>query len=489
MPARASVLISRHALLVIVVAAATVRVAMLDTQSYWYDEAATVDLIGNGFGDMLGKLDSREGTPPLYYVLAWPWAKLFGTSELGLRSLSALFGTATVPVLYAAARVLATRRAALIAGALAAVNPLLIWYSQEARSYALLVLLSALSFLYFVLALRDPRKRWLWLWALTSSLALASHYFAFFLVAPEALALLVAARRRWREVALPLVAVAAAGLALLPLALAQEGRLSWIDGIDLSERLAQVPQHFLLGLSVPWGWLPPLAGALVLAVALYGLRRGDDRDRRAIEIAGGVAIAGAVLVLVAIAAGSDFLLSRNAIELWIPLGVAAGAALGARAIGRLGMWTTVALCMISLALVVWTAGTRGAQRVDWRGLAGAMGEPDQPRLVVGGQLGTVTLRIFRDASSIPPRGRPVVVSELALLSLRPVSHYNVGPCWWGSLCGASGRPPPIQAPAPFELTAKGETSSFRYRLYRAPREVRVPVRLEYSAFYVLEDAG
>ena len=49
---------------------------------------------------MLREVKASESNPPLYYVLAWGWAKAFGTGEVGLRSLSALFGAATVPVAY-----------------------------------------------------------------------------------------------------------------------------------------------------------------------------------------------------------------------------------------------------------------------------------------------------------------------------------------------------------------------------------------------------
>ena len=119
-------------------------------------------------------------------MLAWGWAKAFGTGEFGLRSLSALFGAATVPVAYCIGRELASRRAGLIAAALVAVNPMLIWYSQEARSYALLVFFGAVSLLFFVRALRTRDGRDLALWALASALALCSHYFAVFAVAIEA---------------------------------------------------------------------------------------------------------------------------------------------------------------------------------------------------------------------------------------------------------------------------------------------------------------
>ena len=64
-------------------------------------------------------------------------------TEYGLRSLSALAGVATVPVAYLIGAELRGRRAGLMAAALVAVNPMLLWYSQEARAYALLVLLCA----------------------------------------------------------------------------------------------------------------------------------------------------------------------------------------------------------------------------------------------------------------------------------------------------------------------------------------------------------
>ncbi len=97
-----------------------------------------------------------ESAPPLYYALAWLWTQVVGTGELGLRSLSALAGVATVPVAYLLGIELRDRRAGIAAAALVAVNPMLLWYSQEARGYALLVLLTALALLYFLRGRRAP---------------------------------------------------------------------------------------------------------------------------------------------------------------------------------------------------------------------------------------------------------------------------------------------------------------------------------------------
>ena len=72
----------------------------------------------------------------------------------------------------------------------------MVWYSQEARAYELYALLGALSLLCFLRAYRLPRAGSLALWSLSSVLALLTHYFAVFLLGPEALLLLAGSGRR-----------------------------------------------------------------------------------------------------------------------------------------------------------------------------------------------------------------------------------------------------------------------------------------------------
>ena len=160
---------------------AALRFPTLDRQSFWLDELVTASLLDRSLGDVLREIPRTEATPYLYYVVAWVWSSVFGLGEVGLRSLSALAGTATIPIAYGAGVVLVSRRAGLVAAALVATNPFLVWYSQEARSYALFALLWATSVLTFGLALRGDR-RWLAGWALVSALAIATHYFGLFLV-------------------------------------------------------------------------------------------------------------------------------------------------------------------------------------------------------------------------------------------------------------------------------------------------------------------
>ena len=84
----------------LVVLAAVLRFTTLSDQSYWLDESVTALRSNGSFYHMLAAFHrpGGEAQPPLYFVLAWFWARVFGTDEFGLRSLSAVCGVLTVPV-------------------------------------------------------------------------------------------------------------------------------------------------------------------------------------------------------------------------------------------------------------------------------------------------------------------------------------------------------------------------------------------------------
>ena len=234
----------------IAVAGAVLRFATLGLQSFHHDELVTVSrLLDGSFRHMLHEVKVSESNPPLYYSLAWVWAQLFGLGEAGIRSLSALLGTAVIPVGYLIGRQLTSRRGGLILAGLVAFDPMLIWYSQEARSYMLLVFFAALSMLFFLRALESRRGRDLGLWALASALALCSHYFAFFVVAIEAGWLALALRSRWRALLPALGLPLLVGLALLPLVNAQTNatHIGWIDNRPLPERLLNAGASAMIG--------------------------------------------------------------------------------------------------------------------------------------------------------------------------------------------------------------------------------------------------
>jgi hypothetical protein len=380
----------RHAAIVIAftLIAAAIRFSTLSLQSFWLDETVTVDLLDRSFGDMLAGVPDSESTPYLYYLLAWLWAQLLGLDETAIRSLSALFGTLTVPLAYLAGARLVSRRAGLVVAALAAVNPLLVWFSQEARAYALLVLLTTAALAVFARLLDRPTGRGLAGWGLLSALALATHYFAVFVVVPQAILLLRRSwRRGWRRGALAAVAgVAAAGAALIPLVVpqAQADRANFIEAVPLGERLLQVPKQYLVGFDAP---LEAAATVIAVALALYGLwllwRRADAAERRGAGRAAAVALPALGVPLVLALAGLDYFLTRNLIAAWVATTIVIAAGLGARAAGRAGIAAAAAMCALSLALVIAVSASPAHHRSDWRGAAEALGPiPQSARALV-----------------------------------------------------------------------------------------------------------
>jgi mannosyltransferase len=403
------------ALAVLVALGAALRFATLDLQSFWFDEAVTVGLVKRSLGDMLAHIPDSESTPPLYYVLAWLWSKPFGTGEVGLRSLSALFGTATIPAFYAAAAELSSRRVALAVAGLAAVNPLLIWYSQEARSYALLTLLAALSLAFFARLLHRPDRRTLVLWALTSALALTAHYFAMFVVFPEAVWL--AARARDRRTALGAVGgVAAVAFALLPLALHQRALdlASFIRTAPLPVRLVKAGKQFLVGFESPIEVVVVAAAALI---ALTGLTLAylRLRDRAGIRTAAALGALALALPLVMGLAGLDYFDTRNLIVAWLPLAVVMCAGL-LTARGRIGVAALATLGALGLSSAVGVAVEPTWQRDNWRGAAKSLGPSKVPRaIVLTPRSGAQAFELYRlDARPMPAAGVPV--REIAFVS-------------------------------------------------------------------------
>jgi hypothetical protein len=351
------------ALAAVIVVGAGLRFATLGVQHFWPDEAVTAGLLRLDVSELLTAISTTESTPPLYYLLARGWALVFGTGEVGLRSLSALLGTLTIPVVFVLGATLASRRAGLVAAGLTAVSPALIWFSQEARSYALFVLLGALSLLFAARVVRHGSGRDLAWWTVTALLALLTHYFAVFLVAAEAVWLLAGHERR-RTAALAVAAVAAGGAALLPLAVHQsrQGNLDFIGDTSLATRLVDTADLFLAGPTTQ-GFGPAVAvvataalGALILACT------ASEQERRTALLLAALALVGIAAPAALALAGLDYLMGRNLLPLWIPLAVAVAIGLSAERRRRLGLGLGIALAAASAWLALAVPFDRTLQR-------------------------------------------------------------------------------------------------------------------------------
>jgi hypothetical protein len=485
------------ALTAITAAGAALRFAGIGDQSFWWDEYLTTLHISLGFVGMLR--DVATGTErelPLYFACAWVWERIFGGSEAGLRSLSAVAGTLTIPVAYAAVRELASRRAGLIAAAIVAVNPFLVWYSQDARTYAVLTLVCSLSFLFFLRALRDPAPREVAGWSIFSALAVASHYFAWLFVAVEAtwlLATLAAERRRVVMACLPPVAVT---LALVPLLFHQKGGIDWVSGIPLGYRLWQLPAEWATGYSDPATWILLVELALAATAIALVIARGSARELRGARIAGGVALAGVGAALVAAAVGHDYMLPRYMLPFWMPFAAAVAIGLGAARARAAGIAVAAALCALSLGLTLEVASTDTLQKPDWRRVARLVGPSSQRRLVTtpGFRQSFAVVHYLHGAAVLLPPQAPRV-SEIDVVDYRESPRgrdYRL--CWWGAVCILPRRDE-ARAPIPvaFHLDDRRRSGRYSVSVYRSsrPRAVRASVvGLDRSVFVqARSDAG
>jgi hypothetical protein len=415
---------------------------------------------------MLSAIPDSESTPPLYYVVAWFWTQLFGTGEIGVRSLSALAGVATIPVAYAIGARALSARTGLIAAALVAANPLLVWYSQEARAYALLVLLTALTILAMQRIAERPSAGRLAAWAALAAAAIATHYFAAFVVVPEAAWLLWRLRRRALA---PLAGVAVVSLALLPMAIgqAENDRASFIRGESVATRAVSLPKQFLVGYDAPGEVIATVVAALLGLFAVYvAVSLWRDEEKRAAAPLAALAGIGIGVPLVLSLGGADYLITRNVLPALVPLLVVGGIAFGAARAGRAGIAAAAGLALVGVAMCVGVAANDVYQRDDWREAAAKLGRPFVRRvLVVSPGNGTVPLEVYLPGARVTRRDEHPAVQEIDVVAFEPRGF------------GAEANPP--RAPNPPALPGFGfvrriESETYTLVTYRAAQPRAFP---------------
>lgn len=145
----------------------------------------------------------EDNHPPLYFVLAHLWMKLFpSTGEYvdlqAARSLPALFGVISIPAIYYLGKVaFNSRLVGQLSAAMMAVSPYAIFLAQEARHYTLAILFVIASLGCFIVAIKflsQPKLLPIWLiffWVIINSLGLSVHYFFSLTLLAEAIVLIV----------------------------------------------------------------------------------------------------------------------------------------------------------------------------------------------------------------------------------------------------------------------------------------------------------
>lgn len=454
----------------IVLLGALLRLATIDQQSFRYDETVTaLRIIQPDFFDTLGAIPDSESAPPFYYLLAWFWSVPFGNGEVGLRTLSALFGIAAVPVAFLASSALGlNRRAALIAALFIAVSPVLIWFSQDARVYSLVFLLAGLGLLFFAQALDSPRRSSYLLWGLFSGLAIATHYFAGFLVLPQALILLFLGRDRiWALVSIGVIGLF--GLALMPVFIEQatNANASWIGDQSRAERIERAAAQ-LVGQDTGSAhgarpdWRVPLAVPLLIALSSIAmlLAFGDRRQKRGAALAAVVGAFGVGLPFLIGLVGTDYFNGRNSVPAWFPLIILLAAGYGATRTRWFGPLLAGLAATLALAFTVDSFIQPRLQREDFRGIARSAGPPPADGALVTIRFAAnVPMRYYLELC--PARGGLLTLRQVDLLGSADAIEANADRI----------------LPAPFSL-ASIETVSYNYTLARYVSAKAVPVSLK-----------
>ena len=433
------------------------RLVGLGAQSFWYDESFTVRIAHGPVSGLLDRLSSTESTPPLYYLLASGWQHVAGSDEAGLRSLSLLCGVALVPIVFLIGRMVSGETAGLLAAAFAATSPELVWMSQEARSYALFLLLVTASVATFLLVRERASPGRLLAWALLAGGALASHYFAVFLVLPQAIWLLLELRERaWWG----LLIIAGTLLALSPLALDQRDTSAILatGGQSLTTRLPAVPKRFLAAESASefdtW-WVLAATAMLVLAGLLLAAAATSASERRRLGPLALLSACGLGLPVLAALVGADYVNARNLLGVWPLILVLAATGLSRPRAHPAGLAAGAALCIAALGVSAAIAASDSLQRDDWRGAAeriraGGVG----PVLLLDPAGGSAPLSLYLHVS--PLRRGGTRTRTIAVIALRR------GRSW-----------PAFVPPPPFRAVSTAHDAGLAIITYAAPETRRI----------------
>jgi uncharacterized membrane protein len=355
------------------------------------DELILYDIVHDrSLGDILQIVHDTEKTPPLGFVLAWASAHI-GDPTLWIRLPSLLAGTALVPVTYLLGRETVGTAAGIVAAAVVTLQPYSIFYATEARAYALVALLAALSTVALLRALQTNRRAWWVVYGLAVVAATYTHYVAIFvLVAQTAWAFWVH-RERLRELLVVHGLILLAYLPWLPSLVVQlrhsgdeAGRIAVLAPPSL-EYFAQINAQMTVGQpfvslrAVP-GRIPEivigLTVAAALAMAAVRLFRGARPSARGVLV-----ILLAVATPLGIAALSlrpdaSWMLPRNLIASLPAVTVVIGWLLVS--LPRRPAIAAVAVVLLSLAVGTVRALDHSNRRTQYRAAAQVIDERAKP---------------------------------------------------------------------------------------------------------------
>lgn len=195
-----------RSLILILILSFSLRVFLLDFESLWLDEGSSIRFAKLGVAEIF-KSTQTDAHPPLYYLLLHFWIKIFGDSDFSIRFPSVIFGFLAVLAVYKFCFEFWSKEVALMSSPLMGISTFQVFYSQEARMYSLLCLLSILSFFYFMKILKEGRFKFYILYSVVNVFLVYTHLYSFFVLFAHMVYVIFAERKKLKGFVLSFIFV------------------------------------------------------------------------------------------------------------------------------------------------------------------------------------------------------------------------------------------------------------------------------------------
>ncbi|OGE19722.1 hypothetical protein A3J19_05470 [Candidatus Daviesbacteria bacterium RIFCSPLOWO2_02_FULL_41_8] len=160
-------------------------------QSLWLDEAINILAVKNfSLPGLITQYAIADFHPPGWFIILWFWGKVFGYSEISMRIPSVVFGVIAIFVVYLIGKKLFSKKIGLLAALLLSINPLHIYYSQEARMYSMAALAVAVNIFILIKLLHKERINIIFI-VMSNLFILLADYVAYFIFPAELMLLIL----------------------------------------------------------------------------------------------------------------------------------------------------------------------------------------------------------------------------------------------------------------------------------------------------------
>ncbi len=179
--------IATAALILLILAGTWTRFYHIGRESFRGDEIQTGYFVRTGIGNIIKASGLERSNPPLYWIILYGWAKIFGYEDSTLRIPSALFSILAIWFMFLVGRRLFDPAAGLIAALLTAGSTFHLYYAQDARNYSLLLLLTLFSIWAFLRVIQEGRPWSFFVYGTASILLAYTHLYGLFTIAAQGL--------------------------------------------------------------------------------------------------------------------------------------------------------------------------------------------------------------------------------------------------------------------------------------------------------------